>query len=219
MAEGQEDVEQFLWDLERELAHLGGEERQDLVKEAEDRLHEVATAIADHEDADRVRWFHYVQATAEIGPPEKLAAELAGEPLPDRESRHWKLWAGAGALVLAVIAMFAFAWFTTGDLEPIDEWNGQGEDLTERRELTFETSAEAESVFLTLDFTPARDGSSARITVQDGSGSVVYQEEVASSASLQTSTFVEGENGTWRIVVDFDSYWGPWSIEAKQEMG
>jgi hypothetical protein len=215
---GQEDVEQFLWDLERELAHLDGEKRQELVKEAEDRLHEVATAIAEGEDADRVRWFHYVQATAEIGPPERLAAELTGEPLPDDSQRHVKLWAAAGALVLAVVGIAAFAWFTTGTLVPLDDWSGQGEDLTERRTLTFDVAPEADSVFLSLSFTPTRDGSTAQITVLDGDADVVYEAEASTQRQIQDSEFLEGSAGTWRVIVDFQSYHGPWSLEAQQEI-
>jgi hypothetical protein len=219
MAEGQEDVEQFLYDLERELAHLDGGERQELVKEAEDRLHEIATAIAEHEDAERVRWFHYVQATAEIGPPERLAAELTGEPLPERETRHRQLWAAAGVLVLGVVALLAFAWFTTGDVQPIDEWSGQGEDLTERRQLAFNVSPEADRVFLSLSFAPTQGNASARLTVLDGDANLVYEAEASSANPLQDAEFLEGNPGTWRVIVDFDEYWGPWSVEASQEIG
>jgi hypothetical protein len=218
MAEGQEDVEQFLWDLERELAHLGGEERQAKVKEAEDRLHEAATAIAEHEEAERVRWFHYVQATAELGPPERLAAELTGEPLPDRRKQHIKLWAGAGLLVLGIVALVAFAWFTTGTLEPLGSWSGEAADVTDRREFTFDVAPEAESVFLSLAFTPSEEGDSGRITVLDGDANVVYQAEATTSNQIQTSEFIEGSPGTWRVIVDFESYTGAWRLEAQQEV-
>lgn len=216
MAEGQEDVEQFLWDFERELAHLGGEERRELVKEAENRLHEVATALAEADDADRVRWFHYVQATAEIGPPERLAAELAGEPLPDRQDRHVKLWVAAGLIVVGVAAIVAFAWFTTGSLEPAGEWGGQAQNVTDRRQFTFDVDGEAESVFLSVSFVPT--GGHAKITVLDGDANLVYQQDATTRRHVQTSEFLNGSPGTWTIVVDFEEYTGSWSLEAQQEV-
>lgn len=215
----QEDVEQFLWDFERELAHLSGEKRRELLKQAEDLLHEAATEIAQAEGAEQVRWFHYVQATAEIGPPEALAAHLTGEPLPDRDKRHRQLWAAAAVLVLGVLALIAFAWFTTGSLEPIDAWSGQEEDLRERRELAFNVSQQADSVFLSLAFTPAFDNASARVTVLDGNADVVYQGQASASDHLETAEFVEGAAGRWLAIIDFDNYTGGWRLEVQEEVG
>lgn len=214
---GQEDVEQFLWDLERELKHIGGEERRELVKEAEDLLHDVATQFAEAEDADRVRWFHYVQATAEVGPPERLAARLTGEEQPGDEDKNRWLWIGAGVLAVTLVAMVSYAWLTTGDLDPVGSWSGEERGLSDRRTLAFNTSEEADSVFLTMAFTPSTNGT-AKITVLDGDTNLVYQEEATVSDHLETSEFVDGASGQWRVIVDFQDYTGGWSVEAKQEL-
>lgn len=214
----EEDVERFLWDLERELAHLDGDERRELVKEAEDRLHELATRIAEGEGAEQIQWYHYIQASAELGPPERLAAELTGEPLPDRETTHRWMYAAAAGLVLLIAGIFAYATFTTGDLERVGSWQGQHEAYSQSRELTFNVSSEADSVFLSMQIVPTTASGSAKVTVLDGDTNLVWEGTSTFQDHLETATFVEGAPGTWRIFVDYETFTGSWSIDARQEL-
>lgn len=214
----QQDVEEFLWDLERELAHLDGDERRELVKEAEDRIHELATGIAEAEEAEHVRWYHYVQASAELGPPERLAAELTGEPLPDRETTHRWMYGLAAALVLVIAGMIGYAYFTTGDLEPLGSWSGEPTDFSGQETMTVNVSKDADSVFLSFRILPNTQQGNARVTVLDGANTHVYEGRATFSDHLETSRFVEGEPGTWRIFVDFERFSGAWNVTAKQEM-
>jgi len=214
----EEDVEAFLYELEQELAHLDGDERRDLVQQAEDRLHEVATRIAAREDADHVEWYHYVQASAELGPPERLAAELADEPLPDRRTSHRWMIAGALSLVLVVAGMVGYAWWTTGDLEPVGSWSADATDASGGRELDFTVDQDAESVFLSLNVAPTNSEGQARVTVLDGANRTVYDATATSDDRLETATFVEGQPGTWRVFVDLQSFTGTWSVEVQQEV-
>lgn len=212
----EEDVERFLYEVEQELRHLGGEERRELVQEAEDRLHEVATRIAEGEGADQVAWYHYVQASAHLGPPEELAAELTGEPLPDRERSHRWMIAGALALVVFVAGIVGYAWWTTGDLTPLGSWSGDHQTYDGSEEITFNVSEEADSVFLTVDVTPTGDGQ-ARVTVLDGANQQVYEGQASLNDRLETAAFVEGAPGTWRVFLDFEGFTGSWSVEAQEE--
>lgn len=213
----QEDVERFLWDLERKLAHLDGDERRELVHEAEDRLHAVATRIAEHDGVDQVQWYHYVQASAQIGPPERLAAELTGEPLPDRDRTQRWMYGAALGVVLLIAALFAYAYFTTGDLTPVGEWSGQEASFTGQRELTFNLSEGSESAFLSFQIVPNNQDGTARVTVLDGANRLVYEDRATLSDHLETATFVQGEPGTWRVFVDFETFTGSWSVQAKEE--
>lgn len=213
----EEDVERFLFDLERELRHLGGERRRELVQEAEDRLHEVATQLAEHEGAERVEWYHYVDASARLGPPERLARELAGEQLPDRARSHRWMVAGAVGLVLLVAGLVGYAWWTTGDIVPIDEFSGQHEAYSGSEEHAFNVSEDADSVFLTLDIVPAEPSGTARVTVLDGANRLVYEAEAGYDDRLETSTFVDGEAGRWTVFVDFEGFTGSWSVKVQAE--
>lgn len=215
----EEDVERFLWNLEQELAHLDGEERQELVRQAERRLHELATRIAEDEGAERVEWYHYVQASAQLGPPEQLAAELTGEELPDRERSHRWMYAAAIGLVLLIAGMFGYAYFTTGDLTPLGSWSGEEQGLSASRELTFNVSEDADAVFLSLQIVPTNANGTARVTVLDGANRLVYEDTATFQDHLETATFLEGQPGTWRVFVDFRSFTGTWSIQARQEAG
>lgn len=214
----EEDIERFLFDLERELRHLGGERRRELVQQAEDRLHEVATRLAEHEGAERVEWYHYVDASARIGPPERLARELTGEPLPARERSHRWMVAGALGLVVLVAGLVGYAWWTTGDVVPIDAWSGEhAEPYGEGRTLAFNVTEDADSVFLTLDIVPTRPDGTARVTVLDGANQLVYEARAGYDDRLETSTFVEGEPGRWQVFVDFEAFTGTWSVKVQAE--
>lgn len=214
----QQDVEAFLWDVERELAHLDGDERRQLVKQAEDRLHELATRIAESEGAQTVRWFHYVQASAELGPPEELAAELTGEPLPDRETSHRWMYALAAALVVAIAGMVGYAWFTTGELHPLGSWSGSPTGVSGQETITVNVSDEADAVFASFQVVPTTRDGSARVTVLDGSNSLVYEGRSTFADHLEASTFVEGEPGTWRVFLDFERFTGTWNVTLQQEI-
>jgi hypothetical protein len=215
----QEDVEQFLWDVERELAHVDGDRRRELVQRAEERLQTAANQIAAEKGAESLEWYHYVEATAEVGPPERLAAELTGGELPDREKSHKAMWIGATVLVVAILAMVGYAWFTTGSLEPLGSWSGEPTDLTERRELLFNVSEDADSAFVSFDLRPTTANSSARVTVLDGNLDPVYEDEASVRNPIQTSKFLEGAPGEWRVIVEFESFTGTWNVTAQQERG
>jgi hypothetical protein len=212
----EEDVEQFLWDVERELRHVDGNRRRELVEEAEERLQEAANRVAAEEDADSLEWYHYVQATAEVGPPERLAAELTGGELPDRSKNHARLWALAGGIVLVLAAIVGWAWWTTGDLEPVGAWGGENPGDASRT-LTFNVSDDAESVFLSSEIRPSTPNGTARVTVLDDDLTQVYEGEATFRDPLATSEFVEGTAGEWRIIVDFTGFEGSWNISTQQE--
>lgn len=213
----EEDVERFLWDLERELRHLDGERRRELVQEAEQRLHEVATRIAEHEGAEHVEWYHYVQASAEIGPPERLARELTGEPLPNRERTHRWMIAGAFALVVLVAGITAYAVLSTGDLEEIGSWRGEEEAYSGPREVSFNVSEDADSVFLQVEVQPTAERGQARVTVLDGANQAVWESQSQAPTRIEDARFLEGEPGTWRVFLDFSDFTGSWSVKAQEE--
>lgn len=213
----EEDVERFLWEVERELAHLDGDERRELVQEAEDRLHELATRIAQADDAEQIRWFHYVQASAELGPPERLAAELTGEPLPDRERTHRWMYAAAIGVVLLIAGLFGYAYFTTGELTPVGTWSGEETAYTGSEEITFNVSEDADAVFFSFQLVPNTQESTATVTILDGNNDLVYEGRSTFEDHLETATFVDGDPGTWRVFVDFETYTGAWRISADEE--
>lgn len=213
----EEDVERFLYDVERELRHVDGERRRELVQEAEGILHDAAMEIASQEEAEHVEWYHYVQASAEIGPPERLAAELTGEPLPHRARSHRWMIAGVVALALVIVGMVAYAFLSTGPLEPIGEWSGELEAFSDQENLTFEVRDEAESVFLQVRTSPASGEQGVRVTVLDGANRLVHDEQVGPGERVETARFIEGEAGTWRVFIDFDSFTGTWQVQAQEE--
>ncbi len=213
----EEDVERFLYDVERELRHIDGEKRRELLRKAEERLHEVATEIASQEGAEHVEWYHYVQASAHIGPPDRLAAELTGEPLPERGRSHRWMIAGAAGLALIIVGMVGYAVLTTGPLEPIGEWEEELEAFSGQRNVTFSVSGEAESVFLQLRISPATGDEGVRVTVLDGANRLVYNEHAGPGERVETSRFIEGEAGTWRVFIDLDAFTGSWEVQAQEE--
>ncbi len=215
----EEDVERFLWDLEKQLAHLDGDERRDLVREAEQRLQELATAIAGEQGDERVDWYHYVQATAELGPPERLARELTGRPLPDTQASNRRLWIAAGIMLALIVTLSAYAWFTTGELTDIGTWSGTEEQATRSEMVTFNVTEEADSVFLRIDAGPTNAQGVARVLVLDGQASTVWEGQATVQEHLEEALFLEGEPGQWRIIVDFQSFTGSWRLEALQEAG
>lgn len=213
----EDDVERFLYDVERELRHVDGERRRELVQEAEEMLHDAAMEIASQEDAEHVEWYHYVQASAEIGPPEMLAAELTGEPLPHRGRSHRWMIAGVVTLALVIVGMVAYAVLSTGPLEPIGEWSGELEAFSGQENVTFEVGEEAESVFLQLRTSPASGEQGTRVTVLDGANRLVHDEQVGPGERVETARFIEGEAGTWRVFIDLDEFTGTWQVQAQEE--
>ncbi len=213
----EEDVERFLWDLERELRHVDGEKRRQLVHEAEERLHEVATRIAERDDAEHVEWYHYVQASAEIGPPERLARELTGQPLPDRVRTHRWMIAGALATVLLIVGLSAYAVLSTGDLVPLGSWGQEHTDFSGSQEVAFNVSEDAESVFLQLEITPRDERGQAHLVILDGANQRILERDSASPNRVDESLFVEGQPGTWRAFLEFSSFTGSWSVQAQEE--
>lgn len=219
MMADQQDVDQFLWELEKQLSHLDGEERRRLLRQAEDRLHELAEQIAAREGAEDLDWTHYVQATAQIGPPERLAAELTGKPLPDRERSHRRLWIGAGAVAVVTLAVLAVAFLSHGELQEVGRWSGEETDVTDREALTFNVSVEAESVFLEVSAAPTTSNGTVAVTVLDGQANLVYEDTATLSDHIETARYLQGDPGTWRVFLDFESFTGTWRVQAREEIG
>lgn len=214
----QQDVDRFLWELERHLSHLDGDDRRRLLRKAEDRLHELAERIAAREGAQDLEWVHYVQATAELGPPEHLAAELTGKPLPDRERSHRRLWGVAIAVAVVTLAVVTVAFLSHGELEEVGRWSGEETGLTARETLIFNVSEEAESVFLEVQAAPTTANGTVAITVLDGSDNLVYEATGTLSEHLEAARYLQGAGGTWHVFLDFESFTGAWSVQARQEL-
>ena len=212
------DVEQFLWDLEAALSHVDGDERLVHVREAERLLEKEAAAVASEEGADELTWYHYVQATANLGPPERLAAELTGAPLPDVERNNKRLWLITGGLALAVVLLVGLTWLFQGDLVELDTFEGSGTDLTGQRTFHVNVSAEAERVFLNLRVVPTGGTSAAAITVLDGEVSLVYEGAATLRDHLQDAAWVEGAAGHWRIILDLQGFTGNWRLVVMEEV-
>ncbi|MDX1612355.1 MAG: hypothetical protein R3185_08290 [Candidatus Thermoplasmatota archaeon] len=214
----EQDVDQFLWELEQKLSHLNGQDRRALILEAEGLLHEAAARIARSQGDEDLDWYHYVQATAELGPPERLAAELTGEPLPDQERTHTKLWILAGVSVALILAVLVGAWLSHGELEPVGTWSGQESDLTGQRVLTFNVSENATSVFLNTVIIPVQGEGAVRLTVLDGEANLVYDDVATLQDHIETAQYLEGGAGTWRVLLDFEGFTGNWRVDARQEL-
>lgn len=215
----QQDVDQFLWELEKHLSHLDGDERRRLLRDAEDRLHDLAEQIADAEGEEDLDWVHYVQATAELGPPDRLAAELTGKPLPDKERSHRRLWITAGLVGVVLVGILTVAFLSHGELQPLGTWSGDETGLTDREALTFNVSGNASSVFLELSAAPTTANGTVAVTVLDGQANLVYEATATSSDHLETAEYLEGEPGTWRVFFDFESFTGAWRVQAREEIG
>ncbi len=215
----QQDVDQFLWELEKHLSHLDGDERRRLLRQAEDQLHALAEQIAAAEGQEELGWVHYVQATAELGPPDRLAAELTGKPLPDKHRSHRRLWIGVGAVAVVTLAILVVAFLSHGDLRPVGSWSGDEAGLTDREALAFNVSGNASSVFLELSAAPTTANGTVKVTVLDGQANLVYEATATVSDHLQTARYLEGDPGTWWVFLDFRSFTGTWRVNAQEEIG
>lgn len=217
-AAAEQDVEQFLWDLEAALAHVDGDERLALVREAERLLHEEAGRLAAQEGSEDITWVHYVMATAEVGPPERLAAQLTGEPLPDRERVGRRLWVVGWSIVAVTAAVLLYALLVHGDLVEVGTWSGNEEARTGQETLLFNVSSEADRVFVTLFVAPVNQGGLAQVTILDGAADVRFQGTALPGEHLEVARYLEGAPGAWRVLVDFRDFTGGWRVQAREEL-